>query len=84
MFFENLNKTKSDRYEYIYPSYELEKRLNFFNNYNGDVKLVSKGSQKKYNTNVDEQIIINDVLFSSFPKINSKGFKTKTNLLKKH
>lgn len=82
--FENLNKTKSDRYEYVYPSYELEKRLNFFNNYNGDVKLISKGSQKKYNTNVDEQIIINDVLFSSFPKINSKGFKTKTNLLLKN
>ena len=82
--FENLNKNKSDRYEYIYPSYELEKRLNFFNNFNGNVNFLSKGSQKKYNTNVDEQVIINDVLFSSFPKINSKGFKTKTNLLLKN
>ena len=38
----NLTKdTSSDKYEYIFPSYEFSKRLK--SNYNGDYEIKSKG-----------------------------------------
>jgi len=69
--FENLNKTKSDRYEYILPKFNYERYLYNDSNINGDLTLNLKGFQKNYNTNSDETILINDVLYSSFSKINS-------------
>ncbi len=81
--YEDLTKDKSsDKYEYIFPSYEFSK--NFKSNYNGNYEIVSKGNLKNYNTNIFEKVLINDLKFSSNPKISSSGFINKFNLLLKN
>ena len=81
--YEDLTKTKSsDKYEYIFPSYKFSKR--FPSSYNGTYELISKGNYKNYNTNVFEKVLINDVKFSSNPKISNLGFINKFNLLLKN
>ena len=82
--FENLNKKNSDRYEVIYPSYEIEKKLNSLESLNGNIFLKSNGFQKKYNTNVEEQVVVNDIIFKSSPTLSTKGFKNSSNLLLKN
>ena len=81
--YEDLTKdTSSDKYEYIFPSYEFSKRLK--SNYNGDYEIKSKGNYKNYNTNIFEKVLINDLKFSSNPKITPSGFVNKFNLLLKN
>ena len=50
---------------------------------NGDLTFNSRGFQKNYNANVDEAVLINDVKYSSFSKINStiNGLLTNYKLL---
>jgi len=61
---EDLEKEDSDRYEYIFPNYELNKEVNlnnrFFDNYN----FRTSGNYHKFDTNVDEVDIINEFIFS--------------------
>ena len=61
---EDLEKEDSDRYEYIFPDYELNKEVNlnnrFFDNYN----FKTSGNYHKFDTNVDEVDIINEFIFS--------------------
>ena len=81
--YEDLTEDKSgDKYEYIFPSYEFSKRIK--SNYNGDYEIVSKGNYKNYNTNIFEKVLINDLKFSSNPKITPLGFINKFNLLFKN
>ena len=81
--YEDLTKdTSSDKYEYIFPSYEFSKRIK--SNYNGDYEIISKGNYKNYNTNIFEKVLINDLKFSSNPKITPSGFVNKFNLLLKN
>ena len=81
--YEDLTKDRSsDKYEYIFPSYEFSKRLK--SNFNGDYEIVSKGNYKNYNTNIFEKVFINDLKFSSNPKITPSGFVNKFNLLFKN
>ena len=68
--FENLNKPKTSRYEYIFPKFSYEKYLYSDNDINGDLTLNTKGFQKNYNSNSDETVLVNDLLYSSFSKIN--------------
>ncbi len=81
--FEDLNKEKSDRFEYIFPNFNYEKYLYNENNLNGDLTFNTRGFQKNYNTNTDETILINDLKYSSFynisPSIN--GLLTNYKLL---
>ncbi len=81
--YEDLTKDKSsDKYEYIFPSYEFSKKVP--SNYNGDIEIISKGNYKNYDTNIFERVLINDLMFSSNPKITSSGFVNKFNLLLKN
>ena len=81
--YEDLTEdTSSDKYEYIFPSYEFSKRLK--SNYNGNYEIISKGNYKNYNTNIFEKVLINDLKFSSNPKITPSGFVNKFNLLFKN
>ncbi|MDC3151792.1 LPS assembly protein LptD [Candidatus Pelagibacter sp.] len=81
--YEDLTVDKSgDKYEYIFPSYEFSKRIK--SNYNGDYEIISKGNYKNYNTNIFEKVLINDLKFSSNPKITPLGFINKFNLLFKN
>ena len=81
--YEDLTIDKSsDKYEYIFPSYEFTKR--FASNYNGDYEIKSRGNFKNYNTNIFEKVLINDLQFTSNPKITPSGFVNKFNLLLKN
>ena len=77
--YEDLTKeSSSDRYQYLLPSFEISK------NFDNNLSLISNGYQKNYNTNVFEKVLINDLKYSSVPKINSNGFVNKFNVLFKN
>ena len=72
--YEDLNKTKNDRYEYILPRIDLVKNINNLTKLNGNLSIKSQALVRHYNTNVFERTNTNDLLFKSFPKITSRGF----------
>ena len=77
--YEDLTKENdSDKYQYLLPSFELSK------SFNNNLNLVSNGYQKNYDTNVFEKVLINDFKYTTTPKISSKGFVNKLNLLFKN
>ena len=81
--YENLNRDSSDRYEYIFPSYEFNNKMNISDKFKGDLYFNSSGSIKNYNTNIHERFIINDFIFNSEDKI-INNFKNKFNLIAKN
>ena len=77
--YEDLTKEKSsDRYQYLLPSFEISK--NFKNN----LTLISNGYHKNYDTNIYEKVLINDLKYTSVPKINPNGLVNKFNLFFKN
>ena len=72
--YEDLDKDKSDRYEFILPQVNFTKKLFNQTSLDGDLTLYSKNLVKNYDTNIFEKININDFIFSSNPKISKKGF----------
>ena len=82
--YEDLNKEKSDRYEFILPSFDLVKELENNTNLEGRFSLVSNGSIKNFNTNVNEKIFINDLLFNSDTFLSTKGLANEYNFLIKN
>ncbi len=71
---ENLNKLQSDRYEYIFPNFSFSKNLS--NNFDllGNLEFISNGHSKLYDTNIKENILVNDLIYKSDDKISNKGF----------
>jgi LPS-assembly protein len=83
--YENLTVEKnSDKFEFIYPSYDLLKRFNNSTKLNGDFLVSSSGYFKNYNTNVYEKVLINDFIFNSNPLFTESGFKNNYNLILKN
>ena len=81
--YEDLTVDKSsDKYEYIFPSYKFSKRLP--SSFNGNYEIISKGNYKNYDTNIFEKVLINDLKFSSDPKITNFGFINNFNILIKN
>ena len=82
--YETLNKKNSDRYEFVYPNYTISKNFYpkdlFFDN----LSLISSGNQKKYLTNVNEIVQINNLIFSSSNFENKFGFNQEINGLIKN
>ncbi len=77
--YEDLTKeNSSDKYQYLLPSFEISK------SFNNNLSLESNGYHKNYDTDVFEKVLINDLRYSSIPRINSKGFINKFNLLFKN
>mgnify|MGYP001206135479 CR=1 FL=1 len=72
--FEDLNKNKSDRYEFILPSIKLVKEVENKTNLEGKFSLKSDNVIKNYQTNILEKININDLIFKSSPKVSKNGF----------
>ena len=72
--FEDLDKDKSDRYEFILPQINFTKKIKNKTNLNGDFTLYSKNLIKNYQTNIFEKININDLIFNSYPKVTKNGF----------
>jgi len=81
--YEDLNKNKSDRFEYIFPNFKYEKKLYADGEINGEMDFSSRGYKKMYDTNIDESILVNDIKYLSNPKINSNidGLQTNYQLL---
>ena len=69
--YENLGLLGNDKYEYVYPSFNILKNIKEFQN--GNLNLVSSGAHKQFNTNVNEKTLVNDLSFKSFNKISSLG-----------
>ena len=80
--YEDLSK-KDERFEYIYPNFEMIKKIYPKDFTYGSFSLETAGYQKKNNTNVYEAVIINDLFLKSNPIITKSGFKNKyTGLIK--
>ncbi len=68
--FEDLTKPDSDKYEYIFPNFEFSKETYLDSNIFETLNYKSSGNYRKYNTNVDELDLVNDVIFTSSDKFN--------------
>ena len=82
--YENLSKKNSDRYEFIYPTYDLTKQMNNNTGLDGNISFNSSGYVKSYNTNISERVVLNNLLFKSDSKLTNKGFKNNYNFLIKN
>jgi LPS-assembly protein len=81
--YEDKSKLANNKYEFIYPNYNLMKEFNDISA-NGRLSLNSYGFIRQYNTNVDEKILINDFLFNSYLKNLPGGFTTNYSYLLKN
>lgn len=82
--YEDLSKTDSDKYQYIFPDFNFKKEIELDENYNGKFNFSSTGFQKIYNTNIYETLINNDFNFESYDFISSKGIVTDYSFLLKN
>ena len=82
--YEKLGTPNNDRYEFILPSYSLNKNINMKDTVDGTLSFNSSGSQHLYNTNVKETQIINDLLYSSDDMFFNNGIKNNYNVLVKN
>jgi LPS-assembly protein len=80
--YEDLTKDKQSRHEFIYPNYTLQKR--FLSAKGNNYVLKSYGNQRKYNTNIYEGIIVNDLEFNTLSKFSNKGLVTNYKMLFKN
>ena len=69
--YENLSSSTNKRYEYVYPRFNLLK--NIYESDSGNLTLSSTGINKRYNSNTNEKIFINDLNYKSYNKINMLG-----------
>jgi len=63
--YEKMNLLNSDRYEYVYPYYNLSKSFDVSNSLFDNYEITSTGNQKKYSTNIYEALQINDILIQT-------------------
>ena len=80
--YEDLNKDKSSRYEYIYPKYEFQR--NFNHGKSNKFYFKTYGEQRQYETNINEGILINDIFYESEPNYSASGFVSNMNTLIKN
>ncbi len=72
--YENLNRSSSDKYEYIFPKLEIAKKIENKTKLNGNFEFKSINFIHNYNTNVLEKVNTNDLVFNSASIISKKGF----------
>ena len=72
--YENLDKNKSDRYEFILPKIDLVKKIENKTSLNGNFLFKSNNLIRNYDTNIFEKSNINELVFASYPKITGMGF----------
>ena len=76
---EDLSKENSDRYEFIIPNYKLTKEIDINDGLFDSLNFSSNGNYRKYNTNIDEADIINQVIFNSINDDKLTNFETDFN-----
>ncbi len=72
--YENLDKENNDRYEFVLPKVDIEKKINNKTNLDGDLTFKSNNFIRSYATNILEKVNINNLIFNSQPKITNNGF----------
>ena len=72
--YENLDKINNDRYEFVLPKVDIEKKIKNKTNLDGDLTFKSNNFIRSYATNILEKVNINNLIFNSQPKITNKGF----------
>ena len=82
--YEDLNKKNNDKYEFIYPSFNMNKEVTNETSMAGNFNINSSGYMKHYNTNTFEKVLINDVIFNSDPFLTDAGFKSDFKILFKN
>ena len=82
--YENLGELDSDRYEYVYPNYNIEKKYANFFDLNGSLSLRSTGNQRYFETNSFDKFIINDLNFNSDSIYTKSGIKNNYEFLIKN
>ena len=82
--YEDLNKKNNDKFEFIYPTFNINKKIANNSMVAGKFDVNSSGFIKHYNTNTFEKILINDLTFSSDSFLTSKGFKNDFKILFKN
>ena len=82
--FEDLDKKETDRFEFIFPKFNLVKKIDNKTNLQGDFSFKSRNLIRNFNTNVFEKSNINDLVFASYPKITKKGFYNNYNFIIKN
>ena len=71
--YETTNRLSSDRYEFIYPNYNLTKNIYLDDKLFNNLELNSSGNQKKFSTNVYEAVQVNDLILSTDNIVNKIG-----------
>ena len=82
--YETMNKLNSDKYEFIYPNYSLNKTINIENDLIDSLDFISSGNQKKFSTNIYEAIQVNDLILSSNKFIDKFGFNNQIKTILKN
>ena len=72
--YETLNRGGNDRYEFILPKLNFLKNIENKTALNGDFTFESNNLIRNFETNKNEKLNVNDLNFSSFPKITKLGF----------
>tara|TARA_B100000780_G_scaffold241782_1_gene184357 strand:+ start:2433 stop:4808 length:2376 start_codon:yes stop_codon:yes gene_type:complete len=71
--FENLDSTNDDKFEYVFPNFIFSKLLNPSENIPGQLTFSSSGYKKLYNTNTEDNILVNDFDYESDSLIYKSG-----------
>ena len=82
--FEDLGKNKSDRYQYIYPDFSISKLINTETDIKGDLTFTALGSQKNYDTNIFESVLVNNFEYNSIPFFLKNGITNNLKFLLKN
>ena len=82
--YEDLTKDKSDRYQYIFPDFSVSKLINTETNLKGDLRFTASGSQKNYDTNVYESVLVNNFEYNSIPFFLKNGITNNLKFLLKN
>ena len=82
--YEKLDVSNSDRYEFVFPYFNINKNFDTYESLNGALSLNSWGSGHLFNTNVKETYIINDLLYQSQNKFLDNGIKNNYSILFKN
>jgi LPS-assembly protein len=83
--YENLSEPNpSDRYEFVYPNVKILKTFETGENLNGNLSLTTSGYKRQFNTNSEEAVLINDLLFDSNPLRQRNGLNNSYSFLIKN
>ena len=82
--YEDLNKDRNDRFEYILPKINLVKKIENKTQLKGDFSFNSQNLIRNYDTNTFEKTNINNFIFDSISKISQKGFYNNYNFIFKN